>query len=106
MSLENLNKWLSLTANLGVVAGIFLLAVEIRQNQELLDRNYELAELEYELQIADGLIGISDAVNEHRFLIADSGELAQIWLDGTQGRELSEVDRTRFMELCSASIRA
>ena len=37
MNLDSLNKWLMLVANLGVVAGIILLAVELRQNNELLD---------------------------------------------------------------------
>lgn len=32
MNAENLNKWLSLAANLGVVAGLVFLAIEINQN--------------------------------------------------------------------------
>ena len=104
MKLENLNKWLSLAANLGVVAGIVFLAIEVRQNQISLNRNSELIEREYELQVADGLIAIADTSNNFRFLTAENSELAQIWLDGTEGRELSEVDHHRFMMLCGASI--
>ena len=36
MVADQLNKWLTLTANFAVVAGIIFLAVEIRQNNELL----------------------------------------------------------------------
>ncbi len=36
MNLDNLNKWLMLAANLGVIGGIILLAVELQQNNELL----------------------------------------------------------------------
>lgn len=34
MHLDQLNKWMSLVANLGVIAGIVFLAVEIRQNSD------------------------------------------------------------------------
>jgi len=34
MNLDKVNKWLTLVANIGVIAGIVFLAVEIRQNTE------------------------------------------------------------------------
>ena len=36
MNTESLNRWLTLSANVGVIAGIIFLAVELRQNNELL----------------------------------------------------------------------
>ena len=36
MNTDNLNKWLTLAANLGVIAGILFLAIEIQQNNEAL----------------------------------------------------------------------
>ncbi|MEQ8952806.1 MAG: hypothetical protein RL120_01650 [Gammaproteobacteria bacterium] len=36
MEMSALNDWLSLAANLGVIAGIVFLAIELRQNNELL----------------------------------------------------------------------
>lgn len=36
MTIDDWNKWLTLLANLGVVAGIVFLAFEVRQNNELL----------------------------------------------------------------------
>jgi hypothetical protein len=104
MNLENLNKWLSLAANLGVIAGIIFLAIEIRQNQESLDRNSDLVELEYRLKVAEGQIAIAQMADTFRSLRAGSDEVAQIWLDGLEGRELSAVEQFRFTEMCSASI--
>jgi len=37
MKSDKLNQWLSLGANFGVIAGILLLAYEIRQNSEVLE---------------------------------------------------------------------
>lgn len=37
MNLDNLNKWLMLGANLGVVVGILFLAVEVRQSSQATD---------------------------------------------------------------------
>lgn len=37
MKFEKLDKWLSLTANIGVIAGIVFLAYELRQNNENLE---------------------------------------------------------------------
>jgi len=37
MKLDKVNEWLTLTANLGVLVGILFLAVEIRQNTEMLE---------------------------------------------------------------------
>ena len=37
MNLNKLNQWLTLSANFGVIAGIIFLAVEIQQNNELLE---------------------------------------------------------------------
>ena len=38
MNLDNLNKWLSLVANLGVLVGIIFLGLEIQQNTSYLRR--------------------------------------------------------------------
>mgnify|MGYP000153020524 CR=1 FL=1 len=37
MNMDKLKKWLMLAANLGVIAGIILLAVELQQNNSLLE---------------------------------------------------------------------
>jgi hypothetical protein len=42
MNLDNLNKWLTLLANLGVMAGVIFLAIEVRQNQGMLEETNRL----------------------------------------------------------------
>lgn len=37
MNVDRLNRWLTLVANIGVIAGIVFLAIELRQNNELLE---------------------------------------------------------------------
>jgi len=46
MNLDNLNKWLTLLANIGVIAGIIFLSVELQQNNKLLKSQARLNELE------------------------------------------------------------
>ncbi len=46
MNLDKINDWLTLAANIGVLAGILLVAYEIRQNQELLELDYKLTLLD------------------------------------------------------------
>ena len=43
MNMDNVNRWLTFVANIGVVAGIIFLAVEVRQNTESLDESRNLA---------------------------------------------------------------
>jgi len=104
MNVDALNKWLILIANIGVVAGIIFLAVEIRQNQISLDRNSALMEREYLLEVADSLKAIADANDKFRLLTAGDAELAKIWLDGVAGKDLSEVDEYRFEQMCGILI--
>ena len=46
MNFDNLNKWLTLLANIGVIAGIVFLSVELQQNNKLLESQARLNELE------------------------------------------------------------
>jgi hypothetical protein len=64
MNLDSLNKWLTLTANIGVVVGLLFLIVEVRQNTTALN--------------AQAYQSRSDALREMSLFIADSEELAAI----------------------------
>ena len=90
MNLDNANKWLSVIANFGVVAGIIFLGIEVRQNQELLERDYALARLD------SASLDLSRHAANRSFRI-QSREVAQLWLDGIAGNELDPVDQSRFM---------
>lgn len=43
MKLDDINKWLMLAANIGVIAGILFLGIEIQQNNELMESQTRLA---------------------------------------------------------------
>jgi len=43
MKLDDINKWLMLVANFGVIAGIFFLGIEVQQNNELMEAQTRLA---------------------------------------------------------------
>jgi hypothetical protein len=46
LDLDRLNRWLTLGANTGVLVGIFLLAYELRQNNDLLETQARETKLE------------------------------------------------------------
>jgi len=50
MNFENVNRWLTLLANLGVIAGIVFLAFELRQNNQLLVAQSSYAQFNVEQQ--------------------------------------------------------
>jgi len=104
MNLDTINKWLTLIANFGVVAGIFFLAIEIRQNQESLELSQEQLARQYELETIAGHQAIADSSDEMRLLFADNADAARVWIEGNSGKELSEVDLVRYQGLCSLSI--
>ena len=123
MNTENLNKWLTLSANLGVIAGIVFVAFELRQNSELMraqismDRSsvarqefYEIANNDYLLAIdvklrsevedfplATGWSELLTAEERRRYqflVIARSAELRNDWYLCTIG--LVDIDTCRM----------
>lgn len=72
MSIDNLNKWLTLVANIGVVAGIIFLAIELRQNSK-----------STELQAAQSYMSIS---HELDFRIVDDPSLIALFLKSPEDR--------------------
>ena len=97
MKLDKLNSWLTLLANLGVILGIIFLALEVRQNEETLRLQYELALLD------SNSLEVS-RFSELRRLWLQNPELLKIYQDGMAGRELNELDRATFMTMCSEEV--
>lgn len=73
--MDSVNKWLTLAANFGVIAGILFLAVELNQNNELLEA--EAREARYEFRSRDsnriflenpGLVELMVKVNNRELL--------------------------------------
>lgn len=97
MNLDNLNKWLSLVANIGVIGGIIFLAVEIGQNRESLDQANKLS-------LIDARTTEVEQYNEFRSLLAQDKELSDIWVRGQNGETLDAAEAERFGYLCSSNL--
>ncbi len=83
----DLGQAIQALANVGVLAGIIFLAVEVRQNQDSMDEERSL----------NALVVFSD----FRELVSQNEQLSQIWLDGLSGNELAPVEAMRFNFLCN-----
>ena len=89
MSLEKLNPWIALVANLGVLLGVVLLLVELHQNTEAIRNQTEYAN-------ASEWIALS---REYSL----SPDMADIILRGDQGSEnLSPEDAVRYFHYLAA----
>ena len=93
MNAERLDRWLTPITNLAVLVGLILIVVELKQNQDTLELEQELALLES--QQTD-----FNALSELRNLVIEDPELTQLMLTGISGEELSETDALRFRYLC------
>lgn len=82
VSKTRLSETLHLLANLGVIAGIFFLAVELKQNNELLEMEARATLTEH---LQDGWYQLS----------SDPG-LAELFIKDRTGQELSEVEELRL----------
>jgi hypothetical protein len=83
-----LNRWLTLLANLSVVAGIVFLGIEVRQNTQTLEQNA----LYMRLALMD--VGYEQTADWRNMLVADEG-IGDLWKKGCQS-ELSEEEATKY----------
>ncbi len=79
MDSDRLNRWMTLAANLGVLAGIFLLLVELRQNTE-----------STELQAAQSYVAVA---HELDFRLVDDPSLIALLLSSPAERTPEEMLR-------------
>ena len=87
----------TLLANLGVIAGIIFLAIEVGQNQASLEEANSINR-------ANSATAALEYFNEQRILLAQDGELAEIWVKGTSGSDLTPVEQVRFSSVCDSLI--
>lgn len=66
MNMDGVNRWLTLAANLGVIAGIGFLAIEISQNTQSLDESRKLS-------AAEAYQSRADATREMLFGFIEAG---------------------------------
>ena len=86
-----------MVANFGVVVGIFVLVVEVRQNQAVLEQTQQMNLLT--ARNAD-----IQQYHQWRAMLAQDEQLVQIWLDGVDGKELTPVQDVRYMLMCISTL--
>lgn len=79
MDSEQLNKWLTLGANVAVLAGIVLLIVE-------LDQNHDTVRAQTRNEISQGELMLLGSMSGNK-------ELAELLIKAGQGKELSDAER-------------
>ena len=89
----DLGQTISILANIGVIAGIVFLGIEVRQNHVSLNEANAINR-------ASSSATALEYLNEFRTSLAQDEQLAEIWLRGSSGSELSPVDQLRFLNLC------
>ena len=90
MDTDRLNRWLTLAANVGVIAGIIFLGFELRQNSELM-RAQSRTEMS------------QDVVNLLTLNVSDASYLDAIDR-GLLGEELTELEQVQFRRTYNAWI--
>ncbi len=91
MILDNLNRWLTLIANLGVLIGVFLVAYELQQNREAIEAQTRTA---ISNQAADGLSSFAENLPLLEALIKDD-----------QGQELTPIEERLIFYNLAAGFR-
>jgi len=75
---DRLNRWLTLVANLGVIAGIVFLGYELRQNT-----------LATKITAADNFVS---SINEANSLLISDKQLSEALLKARRGEQLSDLE--------------
>jgi hypothetical protein len=92
VKLGELNHWLGVITNIGVIGGLVLVAYEIRQNSVALEQQQRISEVE----VTDGLRG---AWQNWEYAIIENADVADIWMRGNAGEELDPLDEFRYAQL-------
>ena len=85
MNTAKLSSWLTLLANLGVLVGIFFLAIELRQNNELME--------------AEARFNRVSVSKEAYNIQSTNGELAEIVVKVRNDEPLTEVELYRYTSM-------
>ena len=93
MDNAKLNRWLTLLANISVVAGIVFLGIEVRQNTQTLEQNA----LYMRLALMD--VGYEQTTVWRNMLVADK-DVGDLWEKGCQSK-LTKEEATKYDYLTS-----
>ncbi len=91
MKLDDVNRWMSLAASVGVIAGLILLAFELQQNREMMR-----AQMRNEIALA---------VIDQMTLPASNPQLNNVIRRGNAGEELTPDEQLQYRRMVIASLR-
>ena len=89
----DLGQALSILANLGVIAGIVFLAIEVGQNQAALEEQNTLTRI-------SGRDAALEYFSSHRKTLLDNPDLLQMRLKARRGETLTALEQEQFFLLC------
>jgi hypothetical protein len=91
------HQWVQSLANIGVIASIIFLSVQVGQNRRSLDEANKINAVTLSSNALEH-------VNNFLALIASDEQLAQIWVKGRAGEQLTPVETARFEAYCESRI--
>ncbi len=89
MKTRDLNDWLGVITNIGLIAGLVLVAYEIHQNNIALEREARISEVE----VQDG---IRAAWQNWEYAIIENRDISDIWMRGNAGEPLDPLEEFRY----------
>jgi hypothetical protein len=92
VKLSKPNDWLGVITNLGLIAGLILVAYEIHQNNIALEREARISHVE----VVDS---IRAAWQNWEYAIIENRDVADIWMRGNAGESLDRLEAFRYEQL-------
>jgi hypothetical protein len=93
-----LNEWLGVITNIGLIAGLLLVAYEIHQNSITLEREARISQVE----VTDG---IRAAWQNWEYAIIENRDVADILMRGNAGDRLEPLEAFRYEQLAKEMFR-
>ena len=98
MKKSEVNEWLGVITNFGLIVGLVLVAYEIQQNNITLEREARISQVE----VTDGLRA---AWQNWEFAIIENRDVGDIWMRGNAGDHLEPLETYRYEQLAKAMFR-
>ncbi len=98
MKAGKLNDWLGVITNIGLIAGLALVAYEIHQNNLALERDARVAQIEM-------TEGMRAAWQNWEYAIIENRDVAEIWMKGNAGEPLDRLEEFRFNQIARENFR-
>ena len=98
MKTSELNDWLGVITNVGIIVGLALVGYEIHQNSIELERESRTSEIET-------LTGMREAWQNWGLTIIENEDVADIWVRGNAAEALDRVEDERYQRLADEMFR-